>query len=528
MQKTIELTTLGDLLVHAAQQAGKNDMLIFPDRRVSYSGMLDAAYLRAASMRALGLGPGSHVAILMANCIEYVEYLLATQFIGGMAIPVNARYKAPELAYVLDNADVDLIVTHDAISEYANFERLLAAALAEKRNERTKHLVMVGGPAEGYLTDDEFLSLGAAVTREETDQLRLGVSVRQPAIMMYTSGTTANPKGCPLNHEVLVRNGMNMNRSRYFLNMDDRFWVPLPMFHMAAILPMMACMDAGAAMLSMMHVDAGESLRLMEEEKVTVAFPSFPTITLDLINHPDFATRDLSHLRRINNIAPPDMLAQFQEAFPQAVQTSAYGLTEAGGGVAINHPDDPLGKRLHTCGRPMPGLEARVVDPENLELRPPGEKGELQLRGYAVFDGYYKAPDKNAESFVDGWFRTGDLCVIDEDGYIEFHGRIKDMLKVGGENVAAIEIESLLSTHPAVKLAQVIGVPDDRLFEVACAYIECNDGSSVTEDELIEFCRGKIASFKIPRHVRVVSEWPMSSTKVKKFVLKDWFLEEAG
>ena len=161
---------------------------------------------------------------------------------------------------------------------------------------------------------------------------------------------------------------------------------------------------------------------------------------------------------------------------------------------------------INTCGKPMPGLSAKIIDPETLEEKKCGEKGEIILKGYSVFDGYYKAPEKNEESFIDGWFRTGDLGVIDSEGHIEFHGRIKDMLKVGGENVAAIEIESLLSTHPAVNIAQVIGVHDERLFEVACAYIEPMGDKSITEKEIIDFCKGKIARFKIPRHVRFVDE----------------------
>ena len=175
----------------------------------------------------------------------------------------------------------------------------------------------------------------------------------------------------------------------------------------------------------------------------------------------------------------------------------------------------------------MPGLEAKVVDPETLADLPFGEQGEIWLRGYSVFQGYYKAAEKNAESFVGDWFRTGDLCAIEPTGHIQFHGRIKDMLKVGGENVAAIEIESLLSTHPAVKMPQVIGVPDDRLLEVACAYIELNEGQTATAEELIDFCKGKIASFKVPRHIRFIREWPMSTTKIQKYVLRARYLEEA-
>ncbi len=529
MEKTFtEFSTLGDLLVKATQRAGDSDLLIFPDRRVTYAQMHDMAYRRARALVAVGLGPGCHVGILMANCIEYVEYLMAVQLIGGMAVPINARYKSSELAYVLENADIDLVVTHDMISEYANFAGLIQEALIEKRSPRLQHLVMIGEPIEGFVDDAALLKSGESISNDQVDEYRVGVSVRAPAIMMYTSGTTANPKGCPLNHEVLVRNGINMNRSRYFLESNDRFWAPLPMFHMAAILPLMCCMDAGAAMLSMTHVEPGLSLKMMAQEKVTVAFPSFPTIMQDLLNHPDFKTTDLSSLKRLNNVAPPDLLRQFQDAFPQAVQTGAYGLTEAGGVIAFNHPDEPLEKRLHTCGKPMPGLRAKIVDPDTLEEKAAGEQGEILLKGYSVFDGYYKAAEKNEEAFADGWFRTGDLCVIDIDGGIEFHGRIKDMLKVGGENVAALEIESFLLTHPSVNMAQVIGVPDDRLSEVACAYIELHDGESMTSDELIAFCKGKIASFKIPRYVRFVTEWPMSSTKIQKFVLRENFSEAAG
>ena len=182
-----------------------------------------------------------------------------------------------------------------------------------------------------------------------------------------------------------------------------------------------------------------------------------------------------------------------------------------------------------TCGdKNEPVLEepqSKILSAyHGLDALPAGERGEIWLRGYSVFNGYYKAPEKNQESFVDGWFRTGDLCAIEDSGQIQFHGRIKDMLKVGGENVAALEIESFLSTHPAVKMAEVIGVPDDRLLEVACAYVELNEGMSATAEEIIDFCRGKIASFKTPRHVRFVTDWPMSTTKIQKYVLREWFL----
>ena len=342
--------------------------------------------------------------------------------------------------------------------------------------------------------------------------------------MMYTSGTTANPKGCPITHEHLVRNGINMNREKYLMGPDDRMWDPLPLFHMSTILPMAALFDAGGTFITSTHFEAGTALRMIEEEKATVLFAAFPTITAALVNHPDFKSRDLSRVKRINNVAPPDLMRQFEAAFPHACQTAAYGLTEVGGVIAFGHPDDSEDHRLRACGTPFPGIEVRITDPETAERVPNGQRGEIVIKGYAVFDGYYKDPVKTADTFRDGWFRTGDLGMVDDSRQIFFLGRLKDMLKVGGENVAAVEIESFISNHPAVKLVQVVGVPDARLVEVAAAFIELRPGAKATEQEIIEFCKGKIASFKVPRHVRFVTEWPMSSTKIQKYKLRDDFV----
>ena len=520
-------------MVSAAQRAPNDAALIFPDHSHTYRSLVDATYAMAGSLVGLGVKPGDHVGILMPNCPEYIEILMGTVLIGAISVPINARYKAEELAYVVENADLVGIVTSDLASEYVDFAGLLQEAFVDldaaqdptalnlARTPLLTFVAMIGESIPGG-----FLSLkdaGTEVSRTRLDALRAHVGLSDPCIMMYTSGTTANPKGCPLSHAALVRNGINMNRERYFLSSEDRFWAPLPMFHIASILPFVCCLDAGAAMLSMNHVEAGAALAMMEREGVTVAFPAFPTVTNELISHPDFANTDLSKLRRINNVAPVEVLRRFQEAFPQAVQTGAYGLTEASGVVSFNHPDEDLETRLHTCGQPFPGIEVLIVDPDTLDVLPPNTRGEIWVRGYCLFEGYYKSPEKNAESLVDGWLRTGDLCSLDEDNRITYHGRIKDMLKVGGENVAAVEIESFLATHPAVKLAQVVGVPDERLLEVAAAFIETEPDCQVTEAEIIEFCRGKIASFKVPRYVRFVDEWPMSSTKVQKFRLQEMF-----
>jgi acyl-CoA synthetase (AMP-forming)/AMP-acid ligase II len=527
-QHRIYLTTIGDLLLTANDQWPQRDVLIVDDTRHTYASLTDAAYARARSLHALGVGAGDHVGVLMANCAEYLELLLGCALLGAVAVPMNARYKATELAYVVVDADLKVIVTHDLISEYANFAELLVNAFPTLSGTGTggtdapllKHAVLFGSTQRpGFMSEADFVAAGSQLDDAMVDAFRVRVRVEQPAIMMYTSGTTAQPKGCPLSHALLVRNSVNMNRESYYLTEDDVFWAPLPMFHMSSILPFLCCISAGAELASMTRVEAGAALAMMASERVTIAFPAFPTVTNELINHPDFATTDLSRLRRINNVAPEEMLRRFQDAFPQAVQTGAYGLTEAGGVIAYNHPDESLEERIHTCGVPFPGIEVRITDPETNAEVATGERGELWIRGYCVFSGYYKSPEKNAECFDGDWFRTGDLCSLTERGAVCFHGRIKDMLKVGGENVAALEIESYLAKHPAVALAQVVGRPDDRLQEVPVAFIELKPGAVADEEALIAHCKGELASFKVPRAVYFVDEWPMSSTKVQKFKL---------
>ncbi len=530
----IRLSTIGDLLLAVADEVPDNPVLIFPDARHSYASMVAAAYSRARSLHALGIGAGDAVGLLMPNALEYMELLLGCQLIGALAVPMNARYRASELTYVIENADLKVLITSDLVSEYADFGELLHRALPELAQANVgealqldavpllTHAVMFGQSApRGFMSQAQFEAAEESCARSVIDLLRARVRVEQPAIMMYTSGTTANPKGCPLSHALLTRNGANMNRERYFLDSSDVFWAPLPMFHMAAILPFLACLDAGAALASMTHFEAGAALAMMGRERVSIAFPAFPTITNDLINHPDFSSTDLSRLRRINNVAPVESLRKFQAAFAPAVQTGAYGMTEAGGVIAFNHPDETLESRLTTCGVPFPGIEVQITNPDTLEAVAVDGRGEMWIRGYCVFDGYHRSPDKNAEAFHEGWFRSGDLCSVNAAGAISYHGRIKDMLKVGGENVAAIEIESHLAKHAAVQLAQVIGKDDPRLQEVPIAFVELVPGGVVDADALIAHCKGEMASFKVPREIHFVTDWPMSSTKIQKFRLKD-------
>jgi acyl-CoA synthetase (AMP-forming)/AMP-acid ligase II len=304
------------------------------------------------------------------------------------------------------------------------------------------------------------------------------------------------------------------------------------MFHMSCLGPMIFSFDLGATLVSMVHFDPGEALAQMEAERATWLYSVFPPIAMGLVKHPEFGSRDLSAVRGLLNVAPPDTLRLIQDAFAPAVQVGGhFGMTECAGAITCNEWDASLEDRVATCGAGLPGIDVRVVDPVSEEPLAPGERGELQIRGYGQFEGYYKDPEKTEMTLAPGgWVRSGDQGTMDERGLVTYLGRLKDMLKVGGENVAPSEIESHLSTHPGIKLVQVVGAPDERLEEVPAAFVELVPGAELTEDEVIEYCRGQIASFKVPRHVRFLSaeEWPMSATKMQKFRLKERIAAELG
>jgi fatty-acyl-CoA synthase len=541
----ISVTTLGDLLLTAADRHPDSLALVFPDRALTYRQLADGALRRARALQALGVRPRDHVGVLMHTCAEFVETFFAIAFCGAVIVPINARYKSSELAYIIENGDIVTVVTTDAVADSVNFvERLNGAFKDLSRNRKPGKLKVAGAPklrnivllgkhkASGYLSEAEFDAAAKTGTDMNVHRARLCVRVRDTALMLYTSGTTANPKGCLITHEAMVRNSIALGRHRYRLTHDDRMWSPLPMFHIAAVLPMLAIFDVGGTYLTMGYFDAGVALDMLEKYKVTALYPSFVTIMQGLVYHPAFSATDLSRVRLMNSnfaVQPPGVAEPIMAAMPQALQVGSFGMTEAAGTVCTGGWDETEARRISRLGRPLPGLEVRIVNPANGHDMKNGMRGEVLVRGYSLFEGYYKDPEKSAQALdVLGWFHTGDIGSLDDDGTIMFHGRIKDMLKVGGENVAAAEIEGLLGRHPAVKLAQVVGIPDAKYVEVPAAFVELKPGNKVTEKDLIDFCRKEISSFKVPRQVRFVSEWPMSSSKIQKFRLRDALVKELG
>jgi fatty-acyl-CoA synthase len=538
----IEVTTVGDLVDRAASRTS-GDAIVFPDVRVTYPELSEATARFARSLRGLGVGAGDKVGILMPNCLDFVVAFVAAAKVGAVTVPVNGRFKAHELTHVIEHADVKVMLTAAGPVAATDYPAILAAVFPAAAGQdarsldlhdapKLRQIVDLGGTTPGFMTREQLDAAGEGISTEEIETLQARVRVRDPALLMYTSGTTARPKGCLLTHEAVVRHGANVARSRFFLTAEDRYWDPLPLFHIGGIVPMLSCFSVGCAFVHAGYFDADVALRQLEDERCTVAYPAFETIWLGVLNHPKLAEADLSRLRIIQNIATPERLIYMQERMPWIAEVSSYGATECSSNLTLPLPDDSYEARMHTLGHPLPGLEIKIVDPETRVDRPTGEVGELAFRGYSRFDGYYKDPELTASvTDADGWFYTGDLGKLDAEGRLIYSGRLKDMLKVGGENVAAIEVEDFLSRHPAVDIAQVVGAPDARYAEVPAAFIQLKPGVPAEEREIIQFCVGQIATFKVPRYVRFVTEWPMSGTKIQKFVLREQItaeLEAAG
>lgn len=533
--------TMGAMLRASAEKWPDAEALIFPDRRLTYRELNDSARAWARAFIGMGVQPGQNVGILLTTRPDFVEIFYGIVMAGAVAVPVNARYQASELSFLVSDADLVLMATTGRVADNLDFGERLVAALPSLKDARNpaalgleeapllRSIVCLELPCPSYLLARETaLAYGKDVPESAVDARIDAVDDEDIAMILYTSGTTANPKGALISHRAQVGNSRNLGK-RYQATAADKVWSPLPIFHIAGILPMTMIMDLGGAYMTVSHFDPGVALEMLGREKATIAYPSFVTIMQGLITHPTFKDTDLSSLRLMNSnfaVQPAWIKEAVTKAMPHTIQVGTYGLTEAAGTVSTSRLDDSFEQRTGRCGVPLDEWEVRIVDVETGRDCGVDEHGEILLRGPNMLKGYYNAPEKTAAVIRDGWFHTGDICSIDKDGQVMFHGRTKDMLKVGGENVAAAEIESLLQTHPAVKLAQVVGLPDERYVEVPAAFVELCEGESVSERELIDYCRGKLASFKIPRHVRTVTEWPMSTSKIQKFRLRDRLAEE--
>jgi fatty-acyl-CoA synthase len=482
----------------------------FPTRTHSYAELMDSSVLAARRLMAAGIERGERVALLLAQADrEYLSIALGAARLGAIIVPLNARYKSRELDHVIGDSQPSLLLSS------GRFEDLIA------------RVTMPPGARTALVdVEDWFGETGDLVSEAEVRAAERTIGADDPVRIIYTSGTTANPRGCLHSHGALVAQGEAV-AERLGLTTADRFWTPLPMFHTAGWSTMLAAHARGACFNHAGIFEAGAALDQIAEQRCTVLFPGFETVWMAVLDHPRFAAADLSAARLVLNVGVPERMRVMQERLPTAAQVSNTGSTEACGFLAIGLASDTPETRAGTAGRPLAGMEVRIVDPETGEDVPAGVAGEMLFRGAFRLSEYYGDAAGTSEAIdSEGWFHSGDLLRRDEDGRLVYLSRIKDMLKVGGENVAAAEIEGLLLTHPAIHMVHVVAAPDARYGEVPAAFVELRPGADVGEQELIDFCLDSIATFKVPRYVRRIEEWPMSGTKVKKVVLRELIAAE--
>jgi fatty-acyl-CoA synthase len=536
-------STLAALLTARAIERPDRVFVSFPDSEHTYRDLHGRAHALARGLIAAGLRPGGHVGILMPNCVAYLELLFAVHLAGGVAVPINARFRRRELAFVLAHSDVEVLVTTDLVDEHTDFTALVGQALPDLADHSVGagELHLAGAPrlrrihlhgtrqAPGIRPLEDLVTEGEGV---DDAQVRAAWSQRtaeDTALLLYTSGTTADPKGCEITHDALVRS-WSAYAELVGLGPDESMWTPCPFFHVGGIGVTVSALVRGATMLSMGWFDPVVALDHIERRGAEHLFPAFPPLTLGLLRAPGYTPERLASARTVLNVAPADTQRMIEKLLPpSAVLLTDFGMTEGAGIITATPPDAPDDDRLERNGTPLPGIEVRVTDPADpTVVLAPDTPGEIRFRGINTFRRYYKDPAATAATILDGgWVRTGDLGSLDARGQLLFLGRIKDVLKVGGENVTPLDVEAHLSTHPAVRMAQVVGRPSERYGEEPVAFVELAPGVDCTADELIAFCRADLASYKVPREIRFVDSWPMSATKIQKFRLREQLLGES-
>jgi len=523
--------TLWMALEEAAGRRGERDAYLFPNGRLSLPELRRRADEVSRGFLALGIGRGDRVAIWMAGYAEWAELYFGLARIGAIMVPLNTRYKPHEIEYVLGKSRASMLVFRDEHAGGKDYASILQEVCPELPGGRPGELhcaampdlrtviAIADRPVPGTLPFAQLVD--GSVPDEQVAAAEHGVQPEDTAMIQFTSGTTAFPKGAELFQIGMLR-GAQVNADVARLCETDRFFSPQPFYHCGgSIFVMLSPIVSGCFTVVQPYFDATEALRLMDEERCNVTMGHQPH-WIEYLNHPDRQRRNLK-LEKALVFASPEVNRLVQEEMGIAGLMAPYGMTETHLAGTFCELDEPLEVRLSTVGRPPAGMDMEIRNPATNQAVPDGEAGEICFRGWGVMKGYYDDPERTAEALEpDGWFHTGDLGLIGEDGNLRIRGRIKEMIRVGGENVAAAEVEGYLLRHPAVKQVVAVGKPDARLAEVVVTYVELKDGVAASDSELIDFCRSGLASFKVPREVRFVSDWPMSGTgKIQRFLLKE-------
>jgi fatty-acyl-CoA synthase len=536
--------TIAAVFAETVATYGPKDAAYFAETgtRLTYAELGRLVDELAAGLLALGLEKGDRIGIWSPNRLEWVLIQFATARIGLILVNINPAYRLSELEYALNKVGCKALVTAATFksSDYLEMIRTLAPEidsctagdLTSATLPELKIVIRMGDePSNGMLNFDDVVAEGsAALDIPALDKITQSLSAEEAINIQFTSGTTGSPKGATLTHKNIINNG-NFVTAALALTDTDKLCIPVPLYHcFGMVMGTLGCVTKGATMVFPGEAfEPAATLKTIAAERCTALY-GVPTMFVGMLQHPEFSTFDLSSLRTgimAGAPCPIEVMKQVIADMHMTEVTIAYGMTETSPVSFQSSTTDSIERRVTTVGRIHPHVEVRVVD-EDGNIMPVGEQGELWTRGYSVMQGYWGDPERTAESIVEeGWMRTGDLAVLDDGGYCNIVGRVKDMIIRGGENVYPREIEEYLYRNPKIQEVQVFGIPSKRLGEEVCTWVVLHPGEECSEAEIKAFCQGQIAHYKIPAHVRFKSELPMTVTgKPQKFVMRDVMIDE--
>ncbi|MCM3388642.1 AMP-binding protein [Ureibacillus chungkukjangi] len=532
--------TLGELLEEKSAQYPDREALVYADRnfRMSYAQLNKQSDLVAKALMAIGLEKGHHFSVWTTNVPEWPVLQFGSGKMGAPLVTVNTNYRTSELEFLLKQSDTRAIILIDQYRDHSFIDTLYEICpelndskpgqLQSARLPLLKNVVVISDKKyPGTFSYEEFLAKGIEVSDEQLEQRKNSIRFDDVINIQYTSGTTGFPKGVMLTSSNLINNAINIAECMK-LTHEDRLCIPVPFFHcFGCVIGTLAIVSVGGTMVPVQEFQPEEVLRTVEKEKCT-ALHGVPTMFISELNLPNIKEFDLSTLRTgvmAGSNCPIEVMRDVINTLGMVDVTICYGQTETSPVLTQTRTDDPLDLKVETVGRALPNVEVKIVKPGTNEEVPRGEQGEICARGYVVMKGYYNNPEATQEAIdSDSWLHTGDLGTMDENGYVRVTGRLKDMIIRGGENIYPREIEEFLYQHPKVLDVQVTGVPDEKYGEEAAAWIILKEGQIATEEEIKEFCTGKISRHKIPRHIIFIDSYPMTASgKIQKFKLREQF-----
>ena len=540
MADWFEKITFGELPDQAAKRFESSEALAFRDERWSFIQLAESINQAAKGFLQLGLQPGENVCIWVPNRPEFIHLFFGLAKIGAIIVPVNTLLRTADTAYLLKQSDSSTLITVDQSGPINYLEmvyKMLPALekagpdlLSMPEFPDLKRVIILSDQVHpGAQSYSRILQQGEGVSDSTLRDRANAVDPDDTVFIMYTSGTTGFPKGVMHCHNV-IRN-ISDEANRLAVTPQDVILMYLPLFHAFGLYegPLLSFVS-GARQILTERFDPRESLTLVEREKVTLMH-GFDTHFKDLVEQQESEPKDIASLRTgLLAAGMSSSLPIARKAHDLLCQgfVSGFGMSEIGVGACLSFLTSTKEQRCEASGYPSPGYDIKVIDPETGEEQPTGEPGEILVHGYMIMQGYYNRPEETAKAIdSEGWLHTGDMGVLRPDGHLRFVGRFKEMLKTGGENVDPMEVEAYLLGHPAIHQVAIVGYPDERLSEVGVAFIQIQPGHNLTEDDVIRYCKGNIATFKIPRSVVFIDDYPMTASgKIKKVVLKEMALEQ--